>query len=110
MTGNPKHPQSTLEALGAIPTYISTDDPRPAREQFDAHYAFAGGWQPFKGFDLVDGVLHSNRPDNPEDGPPDEPLEPLSQFRLREELVRFYRHNWISIEQPDGSFEVARLD
>ena len=59
---------------------------------------------------MLEGALHSNLPDNPKDGPPDEPLEPLTQFRLRDELVRFYRHNWISIEQPDGSFEVARLD
>ncbi len=110
MSWQMKTPVASLDVMGAIPDYISADDPRSAREQFDAHYAFAGGWQPFKGFDLVDGVLHSNRPDSPEDGPPDEPLEPLSQFRLRDELVRFYRHDWISIEQPDGGFEVARID
>ena len=110
MTWKPLHPNFTPASLGAIPAYLSVHDPRPAREQFDAHYAFAGGWSSYSGFDMVDGVLHSNRPDNPEDGPPDEPLEPLSQCRLRDELIRFYRHDWVSIEQPDGSFEVARLD
>ena len=110
MTWKPLHPNFTPASLGAIPAYLSVHDPRPAREQFDALYAFAGGWSSYSGFDIVDGVLHSNRPDNPEDGPPDEPLEPLSQFRLRDEVIRFYRHDWVSIEQPDGSFEVARLD
>jgi hypothetical protein len=110
MSWQMKSPHASAAVMGAIPTYISVDDPRPAREQFDAHYAFAGCWSPTRSFDLVDGVLYSNRPDNPEDGPPDEPLEPLSQCRLRDEVIRFYRHDWVSIEQTDGSFEVARLD
>ena len=110
MTWKPLHPIFTPESMGWIPTFLSAEDPRSARDQFDAHYAFAGGWSPTRSFDLVDGVLRSSLPDNPEDGPPDEPLEPLSFCRLRDEVIRFYRHDWVSIEQPDGSFEVARLD
>ena len=43
MTWKPLHPNFTPASLGAIPAYLSVNDPRPAREQFDAHYAFAGG-------------------------------------------------------------------
>jgi hypothetical protein len=42
-----KHPQATLDMLGAIPMMLYELDPRPAREQFDEQYKFAGGWDPF---------------------------------------------------------------
>jgi hypothetical protein len=29
---------------------------------------------------------------------------------LRDEEIRFYDYSWLAIVQPDGSFEVARVD
>ena len=95
------HPNATPEPLGFIPTFLDEADPRPAREQFQANYAF-GGWNPFHGFALTDsGALKY---------PGDPPLPPLAETRLRNEIVRVYSHAWVTITKPDGAWEVARMD
>jgi hypothetical protein len=48
-----RHPKATPEMLGYLPDMISDEDPRPAREQFDANYRQGGGWSPFPGFTLM---------------------------------------------------------
>lgn len=95
------HPQMTPEYLGNIPYFFSKEDPRSAREQINDNYPF-GGWQPFKGFELGE--------DNTLVFPGDHKLVPLAQAKLREETICFYRSAWVAIIQPDGSFEVARID
>ena len=95
------HPKMLLSHLGRIPSFLEEDDPRSAREQFDANYRF-GGWHDFKGFTLSEGnVLHY--PDDP-------PLHPVASCRLREELILFYPSSWVCIIQPDRTFSVANLD
>lgn len=95
-----KHPRMTLDMLGYIPTFLHSDDPRPAREQIDSTYI--SGWQPFKGFTMrSDGNLVY---------PGDPPMQLLAETRLRNELIRFYQGSWLAIIQLDGSFEIARLD
>lgn len=94
-------PRMTEDHLGYIPSFLSPDDPRPAREQIDTTYV--SGWRPFRGFkfDLKDHSLKY----------PDDPMMlPLAQAKLRDELILFYPSSWVAIVQPDQSFEVARLD
>jgi hypothetical protein len=96
------HPQAHPEMLGYIPFFLSEDDPRPAREQFDSAYQHGGGWSPFQGFEMLsDGNLKF----------PGDPVIPvLAETKLRDEVIRFYQHSWVSIIQPDGSYEISRMD
>jgi len=96
-----KHPQTTQEMLGYIPSFLSEDDPRPAAVQFNSNYPF-GGWDPFPGFKMManGNLLY----------PGDPPVELLAETKLRDEVIRFYNHAWVVIIQPDGSFEACRMD
>jgi hypothetical protein len=94
-----KHPQATLDMLGYIPSFLDENDPRPAAKQIDT--AYVGGWQPFPGFTMVDNGLRY----------PGDPLTPLlAETKLRDETIRFYDCSWVAIVQPDGSYEISRLD
>ena len=95
------HPQFTPDGLGYLPVIIRGDDPRPAKEQINDRYAHGGGWNPFPGFTMTEGTLRYS--DDP-------PLRLLAVARLRDETLRFYECSWLAIEQPDGSFEVSRMD
>jgi hypothetical protein len=86
--------------LGYLPGFLDLDDPRPAKEQLNSNYI--AGWSPFKGFTMgLDGNLEY---------PNDPPTLALAECKLREEVVRLYQHAWVAIIQPDGSFEVCRMD
>jgi len=95
-----KHPQFHPDMLGIIPTFFSEEDPRPASEQIASEYI--GGWSPFSGFKML--------PNGDLSYPGDPPTVLLAETRLRDEVIRFYDSAWLAIIQPDGSFEVARLD
>jgi hypothetical protein len=95
----------TAEHLGLIPKMLSEDDPRPAREQLDTGYRHGGGWRPFEGFDMAHykdmwWLLYPNDP----------PTRSLAYCKLRDEIIVVYQHAWVAIIQPDGSFEVCRMD
>lgn len=97
------------EGLGFLPSFLSENDPRPAREQINENYAHGGGWHPFNGFTRTD----DNCLVYPGDGTvyaPDEFYYPLAEAQLRDEKLYFYEGEWLSIVQPDGSFEVSRMD
>lgn len=95
------HPRATIDMLGYVPDFLSDSDPRPAREQFDENYQF-GGWKPIVGFTLDEARdLHY---------PGDPPLPPVAERKLRDERILMYPHALFVVIQPDGSFEVARLD
>jgi hypothetical protein len=97
-----KHPKATPDMLGYIPSFLSEDNPRPAREQINTAYAHGGGFQPFIGFKMLpDGSL--KYPDDP-------PTLLLAETTLRHETIRFYQHSWLAIIQPDGTFEITRVD
>lgn len=97
-----KHPEMTRTHLGELPHFLSENDPRPAREQIDSNYAHGGGWSPFPGFTMLeDGNLSY---------PGDPPVRLLAETQLRDELIRFYEHDWLAIIQEDGSFEISRVD
>ena len=100
------HPRMTAEMLGLIPSFFHDNDPRSAREQIDDRYAHGGGWRPIKGFRL----LPSRTIQYYDAEGPEEPLPVLAYCHLRDEVICFYAHCWVAIIQPDGSFEVSRLD
>lgn len=96
------HPKADPLMLGYIPQFLSECDPRPAREQFDSAYQHGGGWTPFQGFTMLhNGDLGY---------PGDPPVELLAETQLRNETIRFYNHSWVCIIQPDGSYEICRMD
>lgn len=99
---NDKEPRAR-DLLGLIPHFLSEADPRPAREQFDSNYAHGGGWEPFHGFTVLNGSGVIQYPGDP-------PLEWIATTFLRDEVIRVYRHAWVSITQPNGSTEIARMD
>ncbi len=96
-----KHPKATFDMLGYIPDMLSDRDPRPAREQFDANYRQGGGWTPFKGFTMTARGLEY---------PGDLPMPLLAETTLRGETIRFYKCSWVAIVQPDGTYEICRMD
>jgi len=91
-------PWMTMEHLGYLPGFLSEDDPRSAREQFDAHY----GWRAFRGFELRD--------DDSIKYPGDPRMAPLAETKLRDERILFYPSSWVMVMQPDRSFEICRMD
>jgi hypothetical protein len=93
------HPLMTHESLGFVPCFLNENDPRPAREQFGRNYI--GGWHPMQGFTLEGDMLCY---------PGDPPLLPLAETRLRDEIIRLYEYEWVVVIQPDGSFQVSRMD
>jgi hypothetical protein len=95
------HPQARPEMLGYIPQFISEDDPRPAKEQFQQNYIF-GGWSPFQGHKLIAGDRLKY--------PGDPPMLPIFRTYLRDEEITLYEHDWVMIKQKDGTWEVSRMD
>ncbi|PWJ81520.1 hypothetical protein C7441_11052 [Pseudaminobacter salicylatoxidans] len=95
------HPQMTPDGLGYVPCFLSDDDPRPAREQFNERYVY-GGWRPNPGFTKDDRDFIQY--------PGDRALPPVAERKLRDERIVFYPGAVLSIIQPDGSYEIARLD
>jgi hypothetical protein len=92
----------TPEDLGLLPDFLSDRDPRPAAAQIDQNYAHGGGWRPQQGFTLL--------PSKTLTYPGDPPLQPVAMTRLRDETLLFYPHAILAIVQPDGAFEVCRVD
>lgn len=98
------HPRATPDMLGYVPDYVREDDPRSAREQFNARQP--GGWRPMKGFTIKEKELvygTAVAPDNP-------PRPLIAVTKLRDETIKFFNGAWVAVIQADGSFEVARLD
>ena len=96
------HPRATWDHVGEICLWLNPQDPRPAKDQLDWHYAHGGGWHPIKGFTLGS--------DNSLTYPGDPSMKPIAEMRLRDELILQYEYAWVAIIQPDRSFEVARMD
>ena len=96
------HPRMRLDMLGYIPGFLSEADPAPAAEQIDRNYR--SGWFPTIGAKCrldADGTLHY---------PGDPPLRPVACTQLRDEMIFVYPGAFVAIVQPDGTFEVARVD
>lgn len=96
-----KHPRATIDHLGYIPDFLSESDPRPAKEQISNNYI--GGWHPMNKFKMEPDGSNMQYPGDP-------PLILLAETKLRDEVIKFYDCSWLAIIQPDGSFEISRLD
>jgi hypothetical protein len=94
------HPKCTIHHWGYIPSFLFEEDLRPAKEQFNDRYP--GGWQPFNGFTKdEENRLHY----------PGDPVQfPVSEIQFRNERIILYQHDWVCIIQPDGTWEVCRMD
>lgn len=89
--------------LGLIPTFLSESDPRPAAEQFHTNYSHGGGWDPFEGFKFNPKTLTIAYPGDP-------PIKPAAECTFRAERIIVYPSAWVLILQPDGKYEIARMD
>lgn len=96
------HKGMTVEHLGFIPMFVTDLDSRPVKEQFDENYAHGGGWSPMEGWTLC--------PDMSIQYQGDQPLKPLALITVREEKIYYYEGDWVAIVQPNGDFEVSRMD
>jgi hypothetical protein len=90
-----------FETLGYLPAFLNEDDPRPAKEQLDANYQHGGGWRNQPGFTMKGRSIQY---------PGDPPMIPVAYTMLREETIRVYPYAYVCIVQPDGSFEICRMD
>lgn len=100
----PNQPGLDPEILGFIPYYMDREDDRPAREQLGENYSRVAGcrWSPISTFTMgpLGELLY----------PGDEAMQPLASAKLRDETIRIYDYGFVSITQPDGTFEAARMD
>ena len=88
--------------LGFIPEFFSEDDPRPAREQIEENYAHGGGWRPLPQWKLLPNCALKY--------PGDPVLQPVAKAKLRDEHIVVYPYGIVMLLEPDGSYEVSRLD
>ena len=90
-----------FSALGLIPTFVFSADPRPAFEQFDERYI--GGWNAMlPGKFKIDEKDYLHYPGDP-------PLPPVAAAMLRDENIIVYPYSLVAIIQRDGSFSIARM-
>lgn len=95
-----------MEVAGLLPMMFNEYDERSAREQADANYQHGGGWRKFDGFIFYDKepgyafISYQGDPDTLE----------LSRAQLRDETIILFEHSWVAIVQPDGQYEIARMD
>lgn len=94
------HSRATYDMLGYVPDLLVAGDERPAREQFNERYEF-GGWAAIPFTMLDSGSIKY---------PGDPALPPIAQRMLGKERVVAFPSALFAIIQPDGSFEVGRLD
>jgi hypothetical protein len=92
-----------VEAMGLIPYFLANAaDDECAKQTFNREYAHGGGWHEMGGFKMEeDGTIQY---------PEDPPHRPLAFCQFGKEEVRIYEYGWVSIRQPDGSYEVSRMD
>jgi len=96
-----EYERAVFEVWGFIPDFLDEEDPRPAREQFNARYI--GGWNPFPGFTLNIDSMELRYPGDP-------PMDPISCMIFRNEMICIYPSSWVLILQGDATWEVARMD
>jgi hypothetical protein len=95
--------RATQDDLGFIPMFLNPRDTRSAKEQFNTAYAHGGGWRKFEGFTMRASDRAIKYPGDPA-------FKPLAEGKLRNETILVYPHAWVAIVQPDGTYEIARMD
>jgi hypothetical protein len=92
--------------LGLLPEILDADDKRPVKDQLDDRYAHGGGWRPFpeNHFKLERMSMTLRFPGDP-------PFRPAAFTQLGDETVVFYPScSLLAVIQPDGKYEVTRVD
>ena len=98
---HPINPKFTPDMAGLLHYIFNEEDDRPAKEQAATNYI--AGWNQFNGFTLDDLSRELTYPGDP-------PMLPLAIATLRDEKIYLYPHAWVLILQPNGSYEVSRMD
>jgi len=99
---------TNMDAAGLLPMFFDEQDPRPAAEQADANYQHGGGWRP-----QPDWTLQFNRQDPMQTTaqyPHDPTTAAIAVAVLHDEVLVLFDYGYLAIVQPDGSFEMARMD
>lgn len=99
------HPQANEYHIGYIGQGLSEGNPLSAAKQIDQLYRF-GGWSPSMSVQLR--MKHVGN--NVLKFPGDPPQYPIARAKLRDETICVYNSEFWAIFQPDGSFEISRLD
>jgi hypothetical protein len=97
-------PDVTPEWLGYIPSFLRVDDDRPAKVQLNERYNRLAGasWRKTAAqFTLSPHGLKSQS---------DPMMRVLAECQLGDENIRLYEGSWVAVIQPDGAFEVSRMD
>lgn len=92
---------TAFDMLGRLPDMLNDADPLPAVNQFDRGYAHGGGWRNHVKFASAGETLIY---------PGDPPMRKIAETQLRDERIVLYESSWVAVIQPDGSFDVARMD
>ena len=94
----------SVAELGYIPSFLNVRDERPARDQLNENYAHGGGWREFTGFTFDPITKTITYPGDPT-------YKQIAQTELPNgEIVRVFPYAWVMIEQPNGDFEISRMD
>lgn len=94
------------EGLGYLPDILLPTDKRPVKDQLEDRYAHGGGYRPFpdKHFRLDRRTMTLKFPGDPV-------FKPAAMAFFGSEQVFFYPNcSLLLILQPDGKFDVTRVD
>lgn len=92
------------EQLGFLPDILTSDDARPVKEQLEDRYRHGGGWRPIPGMSLNRKTMTMRFPGDPI-------FKPAAFTTIGKEIVVFYPQcSLLAVIQPDGKFEVTRVD
>lgn len=90
--------------LGFLWDILIPEDERKVKDQLNDRYAHGGGYRPFKGFKLDRMTMTLHYPGDP-------PFKPAAMTTIGDEQVFFYPSGaWLLILQPNGDYEVTRVD
>ena len=95
------------ELLGYIPQIIPGNE--PAVPEINANYGHGGGWWHMEGWTIDKAGVIQYQDTGEDDRDP--PLTPVAvATNSFGETIRIYENAWVSIQQANGDFEVARMD
>lgn len=89
--------------IGFIPDFLSPDCEDSAAKQIGRNYKHGGGWRPLEGYslDLEPGIVtHSSGLQ----------MRPIAAAVMRAEVIAIYPRGYVAIIQPNGVFEIAKVD
>lgn len=98
---------ATPEYLGYLPEIILASDLRPVREQIKERYSHGVGWKPFTRFQVNLGMDSRAVLQYPGDPPI---LMSCECKHPNGETIQLFEGSWLRVIQPDGSYEISRVN